>query len=294
MQTNFFTKLTSYGVLQISGANATKFLQGAFTCNLDYLADKCGIGARCNIKGRVSAIFYLFFADACWFLIAPKSLLNDLQQDLTKYAQFARVKVTIAPDLVIFGANSSSLFNKNDIKQLDNAYFWRLFDEHFLLICTQDKAAKLVDLLSRSHQKQDVNAWHLSQIRAGIAQIESVHSGKFVPQMLNLPAIDAVSFKKGCYMGQEVVARMQFLGAAKRQMQRFSANCLPPIIGTNLTNASDKTIGEVILSASTINGCEFLAVIEQKAINEDIFLNNQKVILLDLPYKIDKEAEILR
>jgi len=297
MQDNFFTELNCYQILKVSGSNAKNFLQGALTCNLNYAkSGKSLIGARCNLKGRVTAILYLFNDGDCWYLVVAQSLVQSLLQDLTKYALFAKTKVEISQDFKIFGIidQNKNCENKNLLNQQDNSFLLNLFADVFLLICAKNDANNWNNLLAKSYQLKDLNLWNLKHIQNGIAQIEPIYSAKFVPQMLNLPAIGAVSFKKGCYMGQEVVARMQFLGQSKRQMARFFVDYQNLEIGANLFDSNAKTIGELILSANLKTGSEFLAVIDKNTIFDKIYLNNQQVSLLELPYKIDKDAEILR
>jgi tRNA-modifying protein YgfZ len=100
----------------------------------------------------------------------------------------------------------------------------------------------------------------LDNIRAGIPLIFDETYESFVAQMLNLDALNAISFTKGCYAGQEIIARAHYRGAVKRRMFRFKAECAPPIPGTRLLS-NDEHAGDVVYAAVTDKGCELLAVV---------------------------------
>ena len=123
----------------------------------------------------------------------------------------------------------------------------------------------------------------------------------FIPQMINLQAVGGVSFKKGCYTGQEIVARMQYLGKLKRHLYRLSleAGHAAPAPGTPLfTPSHASSVGEVVLAANAENGVELLAVLTSDAAQAgDIHLGDLQgpgLSLLELPYQLDRDREIQR
>ena len=123
----------------------------------------------------------------------------------------------------------------------------------------------------------------------------------FIPQMINLQAVGGVSFKKGCYTGQEIVARMQYLGKLKRHLYRLSlaAGHAAPAPGTPLfTPSHTSSVGEVVLAANAENGVELLAVLTSDAAQAgDIHLGDLQgpgLSLLELPYQLDRDREIQR
>jgi len=154
--------------------------------------------------------------------------------------------------------------------------------------------------LAAQLQQADLNAWLLGQIRAGIGQVMPQTRELFIPQMLNLQAVGGVSFKKGCYTGQEIVARMQYLGKLKRRLYRLSleADELPEP-GTPLFSPShNSAIGEVVIAAKADQSIELLAVLQAEAADSgDVRLGTLEgpgLHLLDLPYQLDRDREIQR
>jgi folate-binding protein YgfZ len=124
----------------------------------------------------------------------------------------------------------------------------------------------------------------LAQLRAGIPHVFPETHEAFVAQMLNLDTLGGISFEKGCYTGQEIVARAHFRGAVKRRMFRFAAACAPPIPGTRLLANGDHA-GDVVYAAPTDQGCELLAVVSL-AQAESVLMLAPAITLtkLSLPY----------
>lgn len=163
-----------------------------------------------------------------------------------------------------------------------------------------EQADAIRDQLTATLEQADLNEWLLGQIRAGIGQVMPQTRELFIPQMLNLQAVGGVSFKKGCYTGQEIVARMQYLGKLKRRLYRLSlATSETPAPGTPLFSPShNSSIGEVVIAANADQSVELLAVLQAEAADSgDVrlgALEGPGLQLLDLPYTLDRDREIQR
>ncbi|MBL8201941.1 MAG: folate-binding protein YgfZ [Chromatiales bacterium] len=132
------------------------------------------------------------------------------------------------------------------------------------------------------------SAWQLANIRAGLPVITAATTGEFVPQMVNLDLIGGISFTKGCYTGQEIVARMKYLGRVKRRMLRFGTATSPPPPGAALY-AGRGPVGQVVTSAPAESGSEFLAVVVLDDLPGPFFLDEARTLpahRLELPYEI--------
>lgn len=145
-----------------------------------------------------------------------------------------------------------------------------------------------------------LNDWLLAQVRAGVGQVFGATRELFIPQMINLQALGGVSFKKGCYTGQEIVARMQYLGKLKRRLQRLRLVAAElPAVGVELFSpVHGSSVGEVVLAAQAGDAIELLAVLQEDAVNDGrIHLGSSEgppLTLLDLPYQLDANQEIQR
>ena len=128
----------------------------------------------------------------------------------------------------------------------------------------------------------------LDQVRAGIPQVHTATSEAFVAQMLNIDLLGGISFEKGCYTGQEIIARAHFRGTVKRRMFRFRANCPAPAPGTRVVVDSAHA-GDVVDAVATPEGCELLAVISLAQLNSSLALAdvpNSSLTRLELPYAV--------
>ena len=148
------------------------------------------------------------------------------------------------------------------------------------------------DKISIQDDDEGRNAWQLEDIRSGLAWLTDAQQDHFLPQMLNWEALGGISFKKGCYTGQEVVARAHFRGQVKKRLMHISveAQALPEV-GASLANGDDKAVGEVVVSAfNEQGGVELLAVMSTKAVEETmpVFLAGAPATLLPLPYTIER------
>jgi folate-binding protein YgfZ len=145
----------------------------------------------------------------------------------------------------------------------------RLTDDRFEIVLPADRLAALWQALSAHATPAGTPAWRRFDIRDGLASIWPETQESFVPQMVNFELTGGVNFKKGCYPGQEIVARTQYLGKLKRRMYRAQAACPPPVPGTPVygTDTNDQACGEVVDAvAHPDGGCELLAVVQMSSV----------------------------
>ncbi|MCQ3015663.1 MULTISPECIES: YgfZ/GcvT domain-containing protein [Pseudomonas syringae group] len=310
--TAFFCTLSHEGVLAVRGVDAGKFLQGQLTCNLNYLnEDRSSLGARCTQKGRMQSSFRIVFdGDGC--LLAMASELIEAQLlDLRKYAVFSKSKLT----------DESSAWVRFGLQDGDGALVSLGLDlpqETDAVVRSQDMLAIRVsparaELWVRAEQADDIrsrlasqlaegplNDWLLGQVRAGIGQVFGSTREEFIPQMINLQAVGGVSFKKGCYTGQEIVARMQYLGKLKRRLYRLTlqGDQVPEPGTAVFSPVHASAVGNVVIAAQAGQAVELLAVLQGDAAeNGRIHLGSPEGAALqmsDLPYQLDSRLETLR
>lgn len=306
----FYTELNHEGILAVRGADAAKFLQGQLTCNLNYLtADHSSLGARCTPKGRMTSSFRILAEGDGFLLAMAKDLLDSQLADLKKYAVFS--KATLSDDSAqwarfgLGGADATlaelGLELSGDADQVaraDGLIAVGLGQGRVELWVPAERAAALIDLLQARLAHAELNDWLLGQVRAGVGQVFGATRELFIPQMINLQAVGGVSFKKGCYTGQEIVARMQYLGRLKRRLQRLKLDGGElPEPGCELFSPVHSTsVGEVVLAARAEDGVELLAVLQDDAAADgNVRLgDDQPLRLLDLPYVLDSDREIQR
>lgn len=308
----YFTLLDHEGLLTVRGVDAAKFLQGQVTCNLNYLsASQSSLGARCTPKGRMLSSFRIVPVEDGYLLAMASELVESQLADLQKYAVFSKSKLTDeSAAWVRFGLSGGDAAVNELGLQLDSTsdaltstgqlLAVRLSDGRAELWAPATEAEALQSRLATLLPQAPLNDWLLAQVRAGVGQVFGATRELFIPQMINLQALGGVSFKKGCYTGQEIVARMQYLGKLKRRLHRL---CLPgtalPAVGVELFSpVHGSSVGEVVLAAQAGEAIELLAVLQEDAVNDGrIHLGSSDgptLTLLDLPYQLDADKEIQR
>ncbi|NWD59987.1 folate-binding protein YgfZ [Pseudomonas sp. IPO3774] len=308
----FFCPLSHEGVLAVRGSDAAKFLQGQLTCNLNYLSDtQASLGARCTQKGRMQSSFRILLQGDGVLLAMATELLEPQLADLKKYAVFSKSKLTDESaawarfgvsdaDQVLAGLGLQLPAETDSVVRSDDLIAIRVSPGRAELWAPAAQAQTLHSQLAAQLHEGELNQWLLCQIRAGIGQVMPQTRELFIPQMLNLQAVGGVSFKKGCYTGQEIVARMQYLGKLKRRLYRLSLNAGElPEPGTPLFSPNhNSAIGEVVLAARADQAIELLAVLQAEAAESgDVHvgtLEGPGLQLLDLPYQLDRDREIQR
>ncbi|WP_296256780.1 MULTISPECIES: YgfZ/GcvT domain-containing protein [unclassified Pseudomonas] len=308
----FFCPLSHEGVLAVRGADASKFLQGQLTCHMDYLSEaKATLGARCTQKGRMQSSFRILLEGDGAVLAMAHELIEPQLLDLKKYAVFSKSKLTDeSATWARFGLNDadSALANLGlDLAQDTDAVVRandliaiRISPARAELWVRADQAADVQSRLAAQLPQGSLNDWLLGQIRAGIGQVFAQTREEFIPQMINLQAVGGVSFKKGCYTGQEIVARMQYLGKLKRRQYRLSLEGSEvPEPGAALFSAVHASaVGNVVVAARGDSGIELLAVLQADAVeNGNIHLgtaDGPALKVLELPYTLDAKLETQR
>lgn len=309
----FFCTLSHEGVLAVIGADASKFLQGQLTCNLNYLSEtRSSLGARCTQKGRMQSSFRIVLEPQGCFLAMARELVEPQLADLKKYAVFSKSKLTDDSDnWVRFGLNQADAALQNlgielpaetdSVARANGLIAIRASEGRAELWAPAEQAEPLHQQLKALVPEADINQWMLGQIHAGIGQVMPQTRELFIPQMLNLQAVGGVSFKKGCYTGQEIVARMQYLGKLKRRLYRLSleSNHPQPKPGTPLFSPTHSSaVGEVVIAAQASDSIELLAVLTAEAVEVGNIQvgdpQGPKLSLLDLPYQLDRDREIQR
>jgi tRNA-modifying protein YgfZ len=277
---------TSLGALLVSGADARTFLQGQLSADLDALSARQPLLASCNsAQGRVQAVLWLVERGDGIALILPASMQEQTLARLRKYV--LRSKVTFnAP--ARFGV---TLLDANELPaQASFAHASAHFEHEGTSYVRLRGHAQILALAADASPAADAAQlrWQLDEIRAGLPQVYPGTHEAFVAQMLNLDLLGGISFEKGCYTGQEIVARTHFRGSIKRRMFRFACACPPPPPGTRLL-VGEQHAGEVVDAAPTDAGCELLAVISLSQKDAPLEIeggNGARLTLLTLPYSV--------
>ena len=271
---NVICDLSHKGLMQVYGADARTFLQNQLTNDINRVDERHSVlAAHCNPKGRVLALFRVFQRGDTFYLSTSRDVLEDSLQRLQKYVLMSKVTLEDANDaLVRLGLSGPQAEEElqaagltvpegdGGVEQVAGYSVIRLpgLFPRFEIYGELEPMQRLWDKLNVRCAPVGAPAWRLLEIMAGIPLVVKATEGLFVPQMINLDLIDGVSFTKGCYPGQEIVARTRYLGKLKRRMYRlhFDTDQLPAP-GTPLYSPADETrqpIGHIVSAAPHPDG----------------------------------------
>ncbi len=269
--------LTHLSVLNVSGNDAETFLQGQTTCDIKALVEsKPSLGAYCNAKGRTISTFIIIKNEDGFLLILTSELLDTVRKKLQMYILRADVQLIDQSDqLCIIGLHNTQFSARSDLytyPQQNNSFLFIGSPERAITFCTELIQQQNITLINEQ-------AWLGLDIQAGIPWLFKETTEDFVPQMLNLDKLKAISFEKGCYTGQEIVARTHYLGKNKRAI--YLAQCSHEISispGCSISETGDETnsLGSVILAAQQNSTTQLLVVLKDQASDaKNLQLNNQ-------------------
>lgn len=189
--------LETYGILKVSGPGTEKLLQGQLTCDINQITiNQSKLAAHCNPQGRIISLFYLTKVEQDFYLIMPQVMVSIALGALGKYAPFFKAKL-------------------EDVSEL-------------FKVMASDNNTPFLGPSSQSHGDDILgdDDWDLQSILQGIPAIFPETSGKLLPHDINLQLLNAISFAKGCYTGQEIIARMHYRGKPKTHLYRGHTSAL--------------------------------------------------------------------
>lgn len=223
--------LSQYGLIGFEGEDTQTFLHGQLTNDMRGLAPEAALFAGyCTAKGRLLANFLVFRRDAGVLLMLPEAVREAVQKKLSMFILRSKVKARdagsewvrlglngIGAREVLVAAIGAAPVGMMAVLHTDTAFAVQLGDNRFDLFVQPDHAQRVWQALTTEARPVGAPAWDWLMIRAGVAMVLAPTQDQFVPQMLNMEVLHGISFQKGCYPGQEIVARTQYLGKIKRR-----------------------------------------------------------------------------
>ncbi|GGX79429.1 tRNA-modifying protein YgfZ [Litchfieldella qijiaojingensis] len=306
LDTSVRTPLAHLGILEISGADAERFLQGQASAQLSLASSGFApLTCFCTPKGRMLANAQVVrVEDQRFWLIPEYSLLSPLKEHLDKFAAFYKADMRVRDDLVMLGLIGNEapalLEAKLDIEPPAVWHHARQGERHalrhpgprprLLLIVPEQDVGNVWELLAPHTTPVGNAVWCLHDIQAGMAWMRDVHRDTYLPQMINWEALGGISFKKGCYTGQEVVARAHFRGQVKKRLIRAQLEGAElPEPGDAVEDSEGKPHGEVFCAELDAYGqAEILAVMTTKEVPGPLSVAGQRLKPLKLPYAVER------
>lgn len=302
--------ITDQGLIRASGADAAEFLHNLLTNDIRGItAGNARLAGLCTAKGRLLALFLVWRDGEDFLLLLPREILPAILKKLSMYVLRAKVKLSDASEeRVLLGiANQDGAepiagrglagLPPRGATSVDGGQGIRLDGKRWLLAVTSDQAMALWQTCRAAARPVGLAAWNWLEIAQGQARVLAATQEAFVPQMLNLelPAVAGVSFTKGCYPGQEIVARTQYLGKVKRRTFRARlAGAVAPGAHVFSAETGDQHCGAIVsLAPSPDGGHECLVCVQIGARESgDVrvgSLDGEGLEFLSLPYSVSDD-----
>ncbi|ANQ18003.1 tRNA-modifying protein YgfZ [Vibrio natriegens] len=275
--------LDNLGVITMVGDDKKSYLQGQVTCDVVSLEkDQSTLGAHCDAKGKVWSVFRLFHHQDGYGLIQPKSALEIELKEIKKYAVFSKVTIEESNDIIlgVAGSQSNSFIDgiseeSGDVRAINGGTAVKVADNRWLLLLTSDAAQSMIENNDATLTTHEL--WNRFEIEAALPFVPAAAQNEHIPQALNLQALGGISFTKGCYTGQETVARAKYRGTNKRAMYIVK--------GATATNLNDepvqleRSVGENWRSVGAL-------------LTHYQFADNQAIGLIVLPNNLDDDTRL--
>ncbi|MFQ6021138.1 MAG: YgfZ/GcvT domain-containing protein [Acidiferrobacterales bacterium] len=307
---NIVTDLSSLALIRVGGDDAATFLQGQLTNDIRLLDEsRSQLSAYCDPKGRMLAIFRLFMGDNAYMLQLPASLQDSIINRLRVHV--LRSKVTVEPAkeelqcIGLAGPDAEAIMQtqtgfvpmeKESCVTRDSLTAMRVagVQPRFEIVGPLDALRQLWDRINHQAVAVGTSAWTWLEIMAGVPNVYPQTSGAIVPQMANLELLDGVNFEKGCYSGQEIIARLHHRGKVKQRMYRSHVTIDEIPEPGDAIYASDlrgQATGMVVhAAASPEGGHDMLAVIHSSSVaSGDLHLGSEQgpaLTIEKLPYRL--------
>lgn len=274
--------LAHFALLQFSGTDAPDFLQGQVTCDVRQVTPGTAqYGGYCSPQGRLLASFLLFLLPRGYLMLLPADLAEAILLRLRKFILRSRVTMELDREMRaigIGGPNAAGVLAGTvgepprrplELVHYPAASLLRLPGSTFIALAPNTEMVPLWAAVAARARPAGAAAWDWLQIRSGIPAITAATRDQFLPQMVGLDSIGGVSFDKGCYAGQEIVARTHYLGEVKRRLGRghVDAEARPG----DAVLSGGQTRGTVLNAAPSPGGGFDLLAVVQAAAAEEMF-----------------------
>ena len=304
--------LAGFGIIAFSGNDAAAFLQGQVTCNINLVTEKqSALGAYCNPKGRAISVFRAFKIGSTFYWLGSAELLPIVIKRLKMYILRSDVQIQDVTDrwrqigiskppkkFPALGSVTPKAPEENGETVISGDVVVikpSSFSERLMILAPEEQAKSLWLDLAESQQYRETSStkWDEMEIQDGIPNLVNETSEQFIPQMLNLDLLGGISLDKGCFTGQEIVARTHYLGNLKQRMFLASCDCNQQIIANapiyEDDDQSHQSVGHVVSSVAQNKGRQIMLVVLKLSSADSTKLciqapENNYITVLQLPY----------
>lgn len=292
---NKFIVLDKTATIRVEGDDRIQFLQGQLTQDINLISqDKAFYAGFCNPKGRVLAFMLCYVAHESIHIQLDSSIKEFILKKLKMYVLRSKVSLNLLEETFtsIGFVGTKALVERNiqtpqnhlDIVQCQDVMIMRIGQdsERYQLMGETSKVNEFIKLNFSAYSTMGLDDWNNLNILDGIPDIYPTTQEAFIPQSLNMDLIEGINFKKGCYTGQEIVARTHYLGKVKRRMYRaFIKSQVDLTPGDQILNKNHEDIGQLVRSAKENNDkTNLLIELRVDQAHEALFIKNELIEIL--------------
>jgi folate-binding protein YgfZ len=292
---NKFIVLEKISTIKVEGDDRIPFLQGQLTQDMNLISqDKAIYAGFCNPKGRLLAFMMCYVVHDAIYIQLDNSIKESVLNKLKMYVLRSKVTLSLPEETfkIIGFVGSKALIDSNisipknhlDIVRCSDVMIMRigLDVERYQVMGDAYKVNEFAKLNFSKYLTMSLDDWNTLNIIDGIPDVYPTTQEAFIPQSLNMDLIDSINFKKGCYTGQEIIARTHYLGKVKRRMYRAfikSQRDFNP--GDQVLNKNGENIGHLVRSAKDINDkTNLLIELRVDQAHESLFIENELIEIL--------------
>lgn len=260
--------LPEFSVIEVKGDDAVSFVHGQVTNHINNLGNAFRLAAYCQPKGRILSLMRIFKRNDALYLIMPKDLVPGFIKRFSMFILRSKVSLRIADELSVFGVIAPS-FELPEVDQClykEQLTIARVADAKELQRCMIIGEAKEVEALIQPTSSSA--QWFATDILAGLPWVCEATKEAFIPQWINLDLIGGVVFNKGCYPGQEVIARVQHIGSTPRRMKVICAKTSVTTAPNDDITQDNSPVGNIVMAVST--NSETLALAEITNVSAEV------------------------
>lgn len=274
--------LTAWGAITLVGDDKKSYLQGQVTCDVVTLDEQSStFGAHCDAKGKVWSVFRLFHHNGGYAMFQPQSVIEKELAELKKYAIFSKVEFSHSDEIAlgVMGVKATALIDTlssetGDVRRVNGGSAVKIDDQRWLLLITEASAQQIVTQSNASKVAEEL--WTLLDIQSATPLLNAEQQNEHIPQAINVQAVGGISFKKGCYTGQETVARAKYRGINKRALFIVQGTANEAI---DANAELERAVGENWRSAG-------------KLLTSYRFADNAAIALVVLPNNLDDDVQL--
>ena len=277
--------------IKITGADAEKFLQGQFSNDISSIKDDSyQFSSYSTNQGKVISLLRIIKDQDSFLLLLTTNISEYFISKLSMYVLMSKVEIEIMNNYKIYGLSGTASMEIIKNNSYENSVFEK--GDCYVLNNTSERVSSAI-VIHKSNDKLDnlprfftsmgfssleFNTNKLADMMRGFLRIDMITKEKYIPQVLNMEVLNGISYKKGCYTGQEIVARTHYLGKIKKRVCSIETESESMKYGDVIHNKDSESIGEIISNPQDVESLNIsLAILRLDSLDKELYINNEKI-----------------